>query len=127
MPATIDIPDPAPWTVVDGDANTQGYGWRQPQYNALISGRGFDGDFDTILKNPDAAFLASELERLADSRQTKFEGKPNKDGSNLHECNFHLTNEDPEGVNGSEGLKGMYDYMKDMLEMLYRNNLGDGG
>src|ERR1700733_3010523 len=27
------------------------------------------------------------------------------------------------GVNSSEGLKGMYDYMKDMLEILYRNNL----
>ena len=26
-------------------------------------------------------------------------------------------------MNGSDGLKGMYDYMKDMLEMLYRNNL----
>jgi hypothetical protein len=132
MPATIDIPDPAPWTVLDGDAVTQDYGWRQPQYNALISGRGFDADFDTILENPnlplgilfsDVVFLAPELERLADSRQTKFEGTPNKDGSNLHEFNFHLTNEDAEGANGSVGLQSMYDYMKDILQMLYRNNL----
>src|SRR5271168_1337420 len=73
MPATIDIPDPAPWTVLDGDAITQDYGWRQPQYNALISGRGFDADFDTILENPnlplgilfsDIVFSAPELERL---------------------------------------------------------------
>src|SRR4051794_31771913 len=32
MPATIDIPDLAPWTVLDGDANTQNYGWRQPHF-----------------------------------------------------------------------------------------------
>jgi hypothetical protein len=117
---------------LNGDAITQDYGWRQPQYNTLISGRGFDADFDTILENlnlplgilfSDVVFLAPELERLADSRQTKFEGKPNKDGLNLHEFNFHSANEDAEGVNGSVGLKGMYDHMKDMLQMLYRNNL----
>jgi hypothetical protein len=64
-----------------------------------------------------------ELELLADSWQTKSKGKLNKDRSNLHEFNFHLTDEDTERVNSSEGLKCMYGYMKDMLEMLYRNNL----
>ena len=50
MPATIDIPGPSPWTILDGGANTQGYCWGQPQYNALISGRGFNADFNTILE-----------------------------------------------------------------------------
>jgi hypothetical protein len=130
--ATIDIPDPPPWRVLEGDANTQDYGWRQPRYNAQVMERGFDDDIEAVLLNPalpfgfhflTAAVLVGELERLADSRQTKFEGKPMKDGSNLWEFNRSPDTEEVEVVNGSEGLRHMYHYSKDVLEMLYRNNL----
>ena len=130
--ATIDIPDPAPWTVLEGDANTENYGWRQPRHNAYTSRRGFDDDFARVLSNASGLQFAlhfaaavravTELERLADSRQTKFERKPMKDGSNL----FGFTPNPLTGeveLNGGEGLRSMYQYMKEVLQMLYRNNL----
>lgn len=41
--ATIDIPAPAPWAFLEGEASSQDYGWRQPQYRATTSERGLCG------------------------------------------------------------------------------------
>jgi hypothetical protein len=129
--ATINIPDPLPWTVLEGDATTQDYGWRQPKYHALDTGRGFDKGFHMILLSrgltfgyyfSSAVLLLSELGRLADSRQTKFEGKPRKDRSNLHHFRMNSDAGTAE-VNGSEGLWLMYDYSQNVLQMLYRDSL----
>ena len=128
--ATIDIPAPSPWVDLEGDAKTQDYGWRQPRYHVLLSDRPFDDDFARVLIRclPFGVHFATgpgsviELKRLADSRQTKFEGKPLKDGSNL----FGFYNNpvtDRIEVNGGDGLREMYDYMKDVLQMLYRKDL----
>jgi hypothetical protein len=38
MAATINLPGPALWTVLEGDANTPDYDWRQPQYHAIVTG-----------------------------------------------------------------------------------------
>ena len=131
--ATIDIPGPAPWTDLEGDANTNDYGWRQPRYNVTFSKRPFDDDFAGILVKskpslPLGAHLAyspivvTELERLADSRQTKFEGKPLKDGSNLFTRTYNPVTGHSE-PNGSQGLREMYGYMKEVLTMLFQRCL----
>jgi hypothetical protein len=62
-----------------------------------------------------SATLVPELERLADSRQTQFEGEPAKHGSNLHE----FITEDEEVANAGRSLRHMYHYSKEVLEMLY--------
>lgn len=54
--AKIDIPDPAPWRVLQSHANMQDYGWRQSQYHGITTGVASTRTFHRILLNPGLTF-----------------------------------------------------------------------
>ena len=101
--------------------------WRLSMYDPYNNGTGFDDDFIDQLEQLQvpkgirrATATLGQLVRFADSRQTRFKGPPNKDGSNTHQgLTWDAGNERPLETNGSPGLRYMWICYSNILRAIH--------
>lgn len=104
-------------------------------YDPYNNGTGFDDDFIDQLEQLQvpkgirrATATLGQLVRFADSRQTRFKGPPNKDGSNTHQgLTWDAGNERPLETNGSPGLRYMWICYSNILRAIHREGQMRGG